>query len=77
MQLQQQTQSATFYDPAVDDAARRYFCTFRSNGRCDWGKVISQLEQDGMTAPDGKPLDAATVSLRFVAMVMIITIITM
>ena len=64
MQLQQQTQSATFYDPAVDDAACRYFCMFRSFGRCDWGKVISQLEADGMTAPDGKPLDATRVSLR-------------
>ena len=28
--MQEQTQSSTFYDPAVDDAARRYFCTFRS-----------------------------------------------
>ena len=54
MQLQQQTQSATFYDPAVDDAACRYFCMFRSHGRCDWSKVNTRLEADGLTAPDGK-----------------------
>ena len=62
-EARQQTQSSRFYDPAVDAAARRYFCTFRRHGHCDWGKVVSALEQDGMTAPDGKPLDATRVSL--------------
>ena len=40
--------------PAVDDAACRYFCMFRSHGRCDWSKVNTRLEADGLTAPDGK-----------------------